>query len=587
MDNFFKKTISSIYRALHINENDSAINFRSVLSIAISASICTLPFFIHQTLFVSHDIKFHLFQSLQFYKSIASGTLLPRWALDANNGYGSPNFVFYSPLSYYVVSLFNSIIPSLIVSVIASIWLSLFLSGLTMFVTIRKFAGSINGLICAFVYQFIPFHVIDLYLRGTIAELFGFIWFPLIITYLIDLFEHKKIRSSFIGFSISYAGLILTHLVSAFIFGLIIAIYAFMNMYSIKKFIIVSLSSMLSIALAAYFIIPIFFEIPYVSINYIHSYPFSNYNNNFLLQLNNIISVLTMRSVQNNVIGLLDIVVLLELVLFCVLVYFVCKNKKYTHITENRLFTFSIYIFLLSFFMATPLSRWLWNLLPPLNTIQFPWRWVAFMDVALIFVFAVFLKEGKDGRHFSASTYRFVFYMIFALALISVFGVFVGNKKLSTNVINSILYPETFGYHTDLPREYTPIWSSDFGSLLTLPAPPHVTVLAGKASTQVVAWQPEKRVIKVEATSHVRLRIATSYYPGWIAESEGEREEIQIEKNSGAMLVDIEPGKHMLTLTFADTPVRRLAKIISVISCLTLCVYTMGTYIRNDRFQGI
>src|SRR5215831_19971132 len=41
----------------------------------------------------------------QFTQTIQQGVWLPRWMPDSNGGYGSPIFVFYSPLVYYVTAL--------------------------------------------------------------------------------------------------------------------------------------------------------------------------------------------------------------------------------------------------------------------------------------------------------------------------------------------------------------------------------------------------------------------------------------------------------------------------------------------------
>jgi len=132
-----------------------------------------------------------------------------------------------------------------------------------------------------------------------------------------------------------------------------------------------------------------------------------------------------------------------------------------------------------------------------------------------------------------------------------------------------------------LPREYTPVWATDLEKRLTLPVPDRVTVLSGIAIAQPVSWQPEKRIINVEAFSPVVLRIATFYYPGWTAESDGEKKQVFIEKKSGTMLINMQPGKHVLTLKFIDTPLRRTAKFLSLISCLILFLYSVRNRTRH------
>lgn len=252
----------------------------SLISIAAMSLLCVYPFLYYRKLLVSHDITFHLFQSVQFYKSIMSGTLIPRWAMETNNGYGSANFIFYSPISYYVICFFKLFMSSLILSMISAICISYLLSGISMFFVIRGYVNTKIALLCALLYQIFPFHMIDLYLRGAVAELFAFVWFPIIFKYLNEMFVSGRARVAGIWLSLSYAGLVMTHLVSAFIFMILIILYCLVQLFvSIKKenVIYVVMWILLSMGIVSYHIIPIVFEQKYVHIDYILKYTFGDY----------------------------------------------------------------------------------------------------------------------------------------------------------------------------------------------------------------------------------------------------------------------------------------------------------------------
>ena len=640
-------------RRLNFNNSRHLCKAGAILVLAASAFFCTLPFFIHKTLFVSHDIKFHLFQSHQFYKSLASGTLMPRWAIDANNGYGSPNFLFYSPFSYYIVSLFHFFLPSIIGSIIAAIWSSFLFSGISMYFVVKRYAGAAIGLICAVLYQIFPFHTIDLYMRGTLGELFAFVWFPLLFVCLDEILSFNRKRLFFVGFSICYAGLILTHLVSAFLFAMIFITYLLLiamkgccirldsavggilrslrppslccskllslrptnspsgfgkhrlwplhfsernnetgqsisllisstAIFRYKNIATSLLSFFFGMCLAAYFLLPIPFELKYVKIDYIYTYPFSNYKKNFLLSYDILYELLVTGQIVNNMMVLLDIVVILELTLFIIILIPMPGIKK--SILENGLTFFSVYVVLLSIFMATPLSKWLWNISPQISTTQFPWRWVAYLEVALVFMAASMLKEARGGLFWGTAKYRWSLYLIVSLLLISVPSIFYRNHELSLDIINRMIHPETYDYDKDLPREYTPQWVSNLDEILVSPPPDPVSVLSGTAFARTISWQPEKRVFEVDARTPAVLRIATTYYPGWTAESGGRNIDIIAEKKTGTMLIGLDKGRHSVSLSFGDTPLRRAAKYVSLISCLTLSLYTIGRRSRNGSF---
>ncbi|MEO7432309.1 MAG: 6-pyruvoyl-tetrahydropterin synthase-related protein [Dokdonella sp.] len=50
------------------------------------------------------DWPLHLWWAQEFSRNLSEGTLYPRWMAGANGGYGSPAFVFYGPLAYWVAS---------------------------------------------------------------------------------------------------------------------------------------------------------------------------------------------------------------------------------------------------------------------------------------------------------------------------------------------------------------------------------------------------------------------------------------------------------------------------------------------------
>src|SRR5438552_9579789 len=95
----------------------------------------------------------------QFAQVLGEGVWLPRWLPDANGGYGSPTFIFYSPLVYYVTALFYWVTGSVVLSMKLARFLGLFLSGLAMFTYSEALTSRKLALLVSLVYLVIPFHV--------------------------------------------------------------------------------------------------------------------------------------------------------------------------------------------------------------------------------------------------------------------------------------------------------------------------------------------------------------------------------------------------------------------------------------------
>jgi hypothetical protein len=538
-----------------------------VLLLCLSAFYCTLPLFFHQNLPFVDDMFFHIFNITEFSDSFHDGAIYPRWVLNANYGYGSPTFVFYAPLSYYVVSIIHFLIPSLTTSIIITIWLGFFLSGLAMFVTSKKIFGERGSLLAAVLYQILPFHIADLYIRATFAELFAFIWLPLIFLFLHEMLKPKNNYAA-LGFSVSYAGLILTHLVSGFMFTFVIMGYIIYKSFLKEKKIILRafFPLMLGYGLSACYLLPVIFERKYVQMKYLfHIY--ADYNMNFLFKW---------EAIQEDLIAFylpIHIGVVLEILLFLFIVLHAYRNRQ--HMADRSLKIFFIIIFLSAFFLATPLSRPIWNIIPMFPFLQFPWRWILVTELSLcLFISAIF--SGAYRPSFTSSVFleRSIMYVLIVISLLS-FVTIAHNLTLSEKYNGKLLENKGFLGATSRTLEYAPVWATDIKRLLLSERFDRASLKSGNVTMDIEEWKSEKRIVNIRALSPSTIRIATFYYPGWKATLNNSNTTIRKEKGSGFMLVDIPQGLHTLELNFVDTPVRHYAKLISLISLFMLIIFLL------------
>src|SRR3990170_5841016 len=93
----------------------------SIVILSFVSLIITLPLFLSNSLIISQDILWHFVWSEQFHKALTEGVLYPRW-VDTPFGYGSPTFIFYAPLSFYVISLITILTKSSILSMKIAIY---------------------------------------------------------------------------------------------------------------------------------------------------------------------------------------------------------------------------------------------------------------------------------------------------------------------------------------------------------------------------------------------------------------------------------------------------------------------------------
>jgi hypothetical protein len=515
-------------------------NTISIIILSLVSLVTTLPLFLSNSLIISQDILWHFVWSEQFYKALTEGVLYPRW-VDTPFGYGSPTFIFYAPLTFYVISLINMITNSIVLSMKIAIYLSFFFSGLGMYFFARKLNGERAGLVSGVLYQLLPYHIFDLFSRGVVPELLAFIWFPLILLYIKKIFTDGR-SSSVALMSCSYAGLIMTHLVSAFMFTFVVVGYGlYLSLINKKGAMLKVLFAMvLGLGLSSIYLVPVIFERSFIHIELIKIF---NFKDSFLFIKNNLLK----REFYPIVHG----IVILE-VTFLIFSFLLIRKKI---IRSDNIFF--VLLLLISLFLTTPLSIFIWRYTPEFSNLQFPWRWLTFSGLSVSII------GGNLIGNFKGEVRRPAGIFLLTLVIISFFMMLQTSFFKKGEIEHWRTHPGLFS-----PFEYRPVWLTDPGRIL-LPAE-KVIIVKGAGSISITDWKSNRRILSTTGDTPLTIKFSTFFYPGWTAKIDGRNAPIAIDKNSGSMLIDIPKGKHALTLKFQDTPIRYYSKIISLLSFVIL-----------------
>ncbi len=171
------------------------------------------------------DGMHHLFRLFNLDLAVRAGHAGVRWLADEGFGYGFPVLNFYAPLTYYVGLLVHWLGAGFVTSLEAILAAGLILSALAMYLFARDLLGHWGGALAAIAYLWAPYHLADAWTRGALAELWAFIWFPLLLLAMRraaspgrEGLSPKSRPSSFVSDpwpvawgAIALAGLILTH----------------------------------------------------------------------------------------------------------------------------------------------------------------------------------------------------------------------------------------------------------------------------------------------------------------------------------------------------------------------------------------
>jgi hypothetical protein len=193
-------------------QSEVKIDLRAAATIFVVALLALLPSFLFGP-GSTHSAPYNFMWIGRFGDAMASGNLYPRWFSASFEGLGAPTFYFYPPLAYWVGGAANALGVSILQAINVAGLVLLFASGLTMYLWLA--ARGTQPLLGACLYMVFPYHLVDFYLRGALAEFAAFIWIPLI-ALAIDRLPHRR---GVVLLGLSLGGMAISHLPVAMLTG--------------------------------------------------------------------------------------------------------------------------------------------------------------------------------------------------------------------------------------------------------------------------------------------------------------------------------------------------------------------------------
>ena len=166
--------------------------------------------------FSMHD-DLQVMRLYEMDRCFRDGQIPCRWVSDLGQNYGQPLFNFYSAFPYYLGEAVHLIGFSFIDSVKFLFLLSLFLSGVFSYLLAREFFKShLTALVSAIAYMIAPYHAVDIFVRGALAESWGLALVPLVLYAVIRTCREPKVAHSAL-LAVSLAALLTTHNITVLI----------------------------------------------------------------------------------------------------------------------------------------------------------------------------------------------------------------------------------------------------------------------------------------------------------------------------------------------------------------------------------
>jgi len=477
----------------------------------------------HQGFFATDDGNWMVIRFSAFYEALRNGQFPVRFLFRLNNGFGYPVADFLYPLFMYIGVPIHILGFNFVNTIKIILGLSLIFSSIFTFLWLRKLFDNISSLTGAFLYTYFPYHLWDVYKRGSVGEVLALSVLPFIF------WQAEKKNFLFTGLGIAL--LITAHNSLAFIFLPFIFLYLLIINKNVKNLL---KTFILGFGLSAFFWIPALYDKQFTVFDKTGVSDFSNY----FISINN-----------------LDI---LGLIFFAVLAFSVVLFTR----NKDKLLGFFLISTLLLTVLVFPLSSSIWKYLPFVGFIQFPFRLISFIILGLSFLLSYQLNLFKGKLKIILIVFYFILIIISAKSFI-----------LPKDYQN---YPDSF-YSTNqdsttVKNEYMPKWVKVIP--VTMPSE-KITVIKGQAKVQDLITNGNKATFSINVLSEAQIQFNSVYFPGWIVKVDGKEIPISYINDNGLIRFLIIPGNHNVKISFTETPLRMVADLISLISLIAFFIFVI------------
>ena len=518
---------------------------------------------------VTHDGTDHVARIANFYNALKDGVIFPRWGEYLNWGYGHPVMMFLYPFSSYFASLFHlfgfSYVDSLKL-VFASGYIA---SGITMYLWAKKQFNDYFAVSSAVLYLYAPYRFVDMYVRGAIGEHMAFIFPPVILLFILLLFESKKRKKYLygIGLAISTCLLLLSHNAISLMFLPIFAGYIFYLSLKHKDYRSLSLAAigiLYGFILSSFFTIPAFLEGKFTLRDIVTG---DEYKKRFVDPISLLYGkwsygITGQFSVQIGIIHLIGVITS----------FIFLASKKVRKLTGLVWLMFVCFVF--SLFIMTSYSSPIYDIVTIFKKFQFPWRFLTLtVFTSSVFASGIFLVIKKD----KLAKVLVFFIILGSLATTFTFWHAKEYKTVSDDFYNNVYYGTTD------TGESAPIWSVRF---MEKEADFHAEIIEGSGNIQEISRTSVRHEYFVTAQSErVRIRENTLYFPGWSVRVNGKETEVQFQdpNNRGLITYYVPKGQNNVVIQFYDTKLRILSNSVSVFGFLIIIVGCVFIYIKHGK----
>ena len=507
----------------------------------------------------SHDGEGHIIRMFEFNNAISDGHFPVRWSKRLNWGLGYPYFTFNYPLTYYLTYLMNTLGLNLLVSFKLILLLSFPLSGYFTYLWLKNHFSKTEAFIGGLFYTLVPYHFVNVYVRGNLGETLSLSIVPLNF-YLVDRLKRKPdlIKAIWLGFCLS--AVILTHNISAMLFIPVILIYSLLLNLNRNYLKYLVLGFLLPLAITAFFWLPALIYKQFITID--QKFPLYFLKN--FPSFKDLIYSPWGYGGSNTGVGQMSVQIgLLHILIFVFAVFLLIINLK--KLKQKRVILFFLALSLASFFLMLEQSKPVWDILKPVQYLQFPWRLLSVLSLTIAYlasftlsiVFKIIPKKAD----------------IWVTVIIITALLFLNRNHWRANQYYGLpeywFLDKPVNSTTTVDGEHTPKWQKEDSPTETN----RFGIISGEAKVSNTAWKTNYHLFQTDSRLKIIMIDRTVYFPGWNVFIDGIKVKTidqNDSKTKGLIAFEVPAGKHKIEVKLLEPPLNKAADVITLVTVVIL-----------------
>ncbi len=540
----------------------SGVSVAATLAIALSA-VSLAPALLAPGFPAGHDAAAHLTYVYLFDSALAQGQFPVRWVEWLQPGHSQPLFSFYQPGFYYAVQLVHLLIPSLLLSTKLTVLGAWWLGSGFVYLHLRPL-GIWPAALGALLFMRAPYLIVDVFVRAALPEFLAIACAPAVLWSL-----HRVLKTASMGYAFAFAtasaAMLLLHLPTVLMFLPVFVTYAACVWFSGGRtpwsLAAVMGAAALGLGLACFYVAPALLELHMTKIQALTSAYF-DFRHHFVEPWQWVsLKWGYSGSEPGSADGLsFQVGIVQWLALGAGGATAIVALARRWMARAGWLF-YWLCVAAAALFMTTAASATAWNAVAPLAFLQFPWRFLAVVSLAVGMVAALALSTVRSHTLQAALVLCVVgglvwqtqgllqpaYYLSREWESIDKPGWRYARHAARLAFIEPGYYPSTV---VQLPDAHIERWA--------------ITRGAGVISAQEAL--DHRMVLNVSSAEGVELTIRSHGFPGWRVFIDGAPSTWMYDPQFGFIVIDVPPGGHTVEAVFDDTPVRAWSNWISVLS---------------------